>query len=693
MLCLYVYLLTSPNHVRMTLDRAHAAVVDGSSTPIMRESPTIEGWQAESCNVDEEYRFNDPGGQYLLYYVDDDGTAVKGDNTLTFTPSKTGTYKVGLLHASGFGVVTVKRTELTVEPRPPPPSPPSPPPPSPSPPPPPKVPADGPQTPPLPTPPPPSPLSPSPSPLAPSPLPPPPRPPPPPFMPVPLRYRTRAHQFHIYGTLGVIGIVFPLSILLTHYASCLSHMFRKVLHATLQVVGAGFLYVAVIPMIEMPDDGTNIRRVHKLLGFTLLYGATPLMFLSRYKPLKRWHTRIGRVVLITFAVQVVLGAHKYDDRTILMVAYALLAFYFVYGIASEMWGYPSMTQFIRRNQNGSYSIVGCERDVLPVGSGWSSYLNKTIFSRKQFFMRELSGKYANGYWGAGTTIGALQHALARENMTLSSHPSILGATLGSWVFTNSHGNGGELWTPCIGKVVVYDTHDCTVRTVNRHNYFSDAKTIEQQRRYVVLEVEIRPVENVQCFQEVFDVNTVDDAARFFDKTTYLRAIFVDKHSATCFTWTRNAKTYINYFGYLFPAGLFGTKLLPHWIVCCLPKKIWSRPMSLRKANDFVGTTPPYFTGIFAYCYTNVEVFLTVRMNAKTLYRLCEDLRTFLTDGRCEVRFEGNKLCLDFAMLAQNYEPVFRFVSSVFGDTTRVAIHKGKYQVSTAPLSEFRDRPP
>ena len=50
-----------------------------------------------------------------------------------------------------------------------------------------------------------------------------------------------------------------------------------------------------------------------------------------------------------------------------------------------------------------------------------------------------------------------------------------------------------------------------------------------------------------------------------------------------------------------------------------------------------------------------------------------------------MRYEGSKVCLDFALRTKNYEPVFRFLASVFGPDARVSVHKGKYQVPTAPL--------
>ena len=59
-------------------------------------------------------------------------------------------------------------------------------------------------------------------------------------------------------------------------------------------------------MADMPDDGTMLRRSHKIFGYTLLYGGVPATcsLLARWK---RWHTDVGRMLLVAFSIQVFLG--------------------------------------------------------------------------------------------------------------------------------------------------------------------------------------------------------------------------------------------------------------------------------------------------------------------------------------------------------------------------------------------------
>lgn len=500
-------------------------------------------------------------------------------------------------------------------------------------------------------------------------------------------YALDAHRVHAYGALTLVGILFFVSVVTTHFATCMTRMSRKILHAVLQSGATVALYAVAVPVLTLPNDGS--MHIHKAFGFALLFGGLPLMFLSRYSSLKKWHVLLGKLVLVALSVQCCLGAWMYGHATLLAFACTSSVLYVMYIVASERVPHPSVSEWIRREADGTYHVVEEQRDVKIVGSGWATFLNKDVVTRREYSVRHLTGRYANGRWGAGTTIAALQGELGRAHQSVASHPSVLGATLGGWIFTHSHGNGGESWSRPFGSIVVYDTHAGRVLTLDSpQKAFRDAKTIEEQRRYIILEVEVKAVEDEQCLQQVFALHAEKDYRRFFGKNVLLRAVFVDANDATCLTWTRTDERTTNRLAYLFPIGLFATKILPHGITRCIPPTIWTRTMSLRQANNFVGFDPPYFTGLFAYLYTNVEVFVTLPLTAKRLKELCEHLQSFFgtqCGGRCEVRYEDARICMDFALLTQNYQPVFQSLEAFFGRGTRVSIHKGKYQVVTHPL--------
>jgi hypothetical protein len=494
-------------------------------------------------------------------------------------------------------------------------------------------------------------------------------------------------ETHKYGMLFILGILFPLSILTVANGTCFTRMFRKIWHATLQTAGVFCMYFFSIPMMRLPDDGTLIRETHKVLGYFILFGGLPLMILSRYGVLKAWHKVLGKTMMLVFAVEALLGALKNNEVVWIVVTLLILAVYGVYILRGKQ--HPDILEFVTRTADGQYVILesfDAHSDaILPVGSGWSSYLNKQIWTRKQYSLTSLKGRYSKGIWGAGTTVAELQSTLKKEGKSVSSHPSVLGATIGSWIFTNSHGNGGELWTSTFGEVTVLDVRARAIRTIkDKKVLFQDQKTIDDQRLYIILDAKVYTVDNALCLQEAFVLRDVGDAARFFDSNTLLRAAFVDAHEALCITWTTtNEMVASNTCSMLFPIGIFGTKILPHCVAQFIPKFVWRRTMTLYDANRFVGSDPPYFTGFFAYFYTNVEIFVKTRVDAAIFFDLCGAMKRFFRSqfaGRCEVRYENGKLCLDFVLMTTNYRPVFDMIYAFFGRKVRLSIHKGKYQV-------------
>ena len=493
-------------------------------------------------------------------------------------------------------------------------------------------------------------------------------------------HNTYEHKVHIYGMIITIGTIFPFSIIMMHYATCFTHMFRKALHTWLQIIGTVTIYIISIPMIKYPDDGTSTRLYHKFFGYILLYAGIPLIFVTRLQSFKKWHKLFGRLLLVSFSVQVMLGSWVYKDTFISVLSYILLGFYILNSIYTHIFDYPSLTNFITKTEDGTYIINKCKEQVLPVGSGWSNYLNKRIHTEKQFFLRQLSGRYKNGNWGAGTSIANIQSTLRKEGKTLSSHPSVLGATVGGWIFTNSHGSGGELWKTTIGKLKVYDTNNCEIIDINNKSIlFSDNKTINEQRRFIVLEAEIKSVNNVDCFRNSFYIKNIKDSKRFFEKDTLLRLIFIDSKNTVCFTWTlKQYSSYSSWLRFVFPPWLFGSKILPPICNSCINPQIWNKRTTLSEGNHF-NIDPPYFTLFFAYFYTNVEYFIKVTITDEGLLILCNRLQQLLktTGGRCDVRYQNKVLYLDFVMILKNYTYVQEFLNKYYINFT---IHKGKYQI-------------
>lgn len=115
-LCLHVMIVFSwPSMLNDA--RARNAVVLGSTSNIMNRSPNIKVFLNEQILLGESYTFGGVGSQYKFYWeheTDQNDWHSSYNNQLSMTPSQTGTYYVGLLHASGYGLVTVERVNLTV---------------------------------------------------------------------------------------------------------------------------------------------------------------------------------------------------------------------------------------------------------------------------------------------------------------------------------------------------------------------------------------------------------------------------------------------------------------------------------------------------------------------------------------------------------------------------------------------------
>ena len=288
-------------------------------------------------------------------------------------------------------------------------------------------------------------------------------------------------------------------------------------------------------------------------------------------------------------------------------------------------------------------------------------------------MRKLAGEYENGMWGAGTTIGSLQATLKKRGLTVASHPSVLGATLGSWIFTNSHGSGGGRWTPTLGKIKVFDTETCGVKLLaDKETIFNDQQTTKQQRRYIVL----RP--SIDTRRTVLPSRVrIAYASGFID--SWIRRLFAAHFRRRAQRFVRSRVPLCdghttNVLGSVFPFGYFGSKLLPTLLTWWIHPNIWNRVTTLSRANHLI-SDPPYYTGLVAYMYTNFECFIKIQLNPEMLLGICNEIRDLFKRqrGRCEIRYEGRTLFLDFVVLCRNTRVVMSWKESLV-----VHITKGKY---------------
>lgn len=85
--------------------------------------------------------------------------------------------------------------------------------------------------------------------------------------------------------------------------------------------------------------------------------------------------------------------------------------------------------------------------IRVVGSGWGFFLKRGWAQRGRDFnlyMHNFKGRMINGSWRAGTTVKHLHGYLKQRGRVFASQPTMADISVGSWVASGNHGNGGDL---------------------------------------------------------------------------------------------------------------------------------------------------------------------------------------------------------------------------------------------------------
>lgn len=342
--------------------------------------------------------------------------------------------------------------------------------------------------------------------------------------------------------------------------------------------------------------------------------------------------------------------------------------------------------------------------MIPVGAGWSFYLNKSHVNGKVLLTHDMAGLQSNGRWGSGTRIKDVQKSLTSSGLTLTSYPSSESGTLGGWIASGSHGSGGTLWKSNFDRITVKDLY--TGQTFDAHvkDIFNDRKTIDEQHRYLIMDVEIYPVENVWCKKQAYKINEIADVAFFLKTESYLRMVQVGKRGIMGLLWTpldvdpdtidHTDPHFGSQVGLWIQADLLSIvqsskSRYEDWFEFPVePKRNFTSKIRLSDANAFTCESPNVATPI-GLLFRNFEVFvLEYTITDDVLFKLCNaiaDVFTLHVNGRCEVRCGKSKLFLDFVVLrTDNFTAIFETILSVLGPV-EIVLHKGKAQVDTYPF--------
>jgi len=493
---------------------------------------------------------------------------------------------------------------------------------------------------------------------------------------------------NVAGALATLLVFFLPSVAFVRFASEYSAMARKIVHSSLQLLGTAVLLATAVPTLALPAHGA-LETTHRYVGGAVVGVIIPFVYVTRLPRFRRFHRTAGWTAAFGVCIYAVLAASLHLDRPALVsLATGAAGSFAALHVLSRCAKRTTMDDFVRRLPDGSYEVRQRAGDVVPVpvGAGWSQYLNKTT-RQVSVPTTALSGRYSQSTWGAGTSIRAVQSALRKEGKTLPSHPSVNGATLGGWVFTDAHGSGGTAPADPFGRVVFLDTVAREIRRAPR-SFF---QTADVRRNVVILEVEVLSVDDVVCYRQAYDVRSVADCRRFLSEPSLLRMIFVDDRQTLCYSWTTQppAAGLHRYTDSFVPPWL--AMLLPSRVSARIPRRWWSKQTTLSAANSFA-PDPPYWTGAVARLYTNFEVFIDRPLTGAELLSLCTCLRAlFLGElrGRCEVRYHARVLFLDVSMTAGPPERFFEALSRTLGAQTAVRVHAGKYPVDTRPLRRVR----
>lgn len=334
--------------------------------------------------------------------------------------------------------------------------------------------------------------------------------------------------------------------------------------------------------------------------------------------------------------------------------------------------------------------------ILPVGSGWSFFLDKNRRKGRLVDTSHMSGQMPNGRWRAGTRIKDIQKHLRNTGKTLFSYPSIENGTLGGWIASGSHGSGGTLWKSSIGKIRVRDLQTSRTFETDANELYSKDKTLDECDGYMILDVEVLPHDDVWCNKYVFKVLHEDDCRHFFEADSYLRMLQLGRRGAMALMWVPKfcETSHVDpHFGsqtalYLQAdiASIFQSSDARKTSWFHFPIEAKHKFSSLIRLSDANMFTPePYFLWTpLGLLYKNFEFYIFVEVSSTLLWSVSQticDAFTTRFHGRCELRCGKNLLFLDFVVHKDDcHHDVYRMVRSLFDDkSVRIRLHRGKFQ--------------
>lgn len=333
-----------------------------------------------------------------------------------------------------------------------------------------------------------------------------------------------------------------------------------------------------------------------------------------------------------------------------------------------------------------------DKNPTVVGSAWGFFLQRRSACGPVLSLRNYVGHVGHGeWWAAGTTIrDVCDHYLA-QSVTLPSHPSIDSITIGAWLATGSHGNGGNAGKP--SSSVVH-----TVKLVHIAKKSTKYVTYDKMRimvdndDWIVTWVKFHNlVDNVWLRKDAFTVNSPGTAARWLREGAVLRVLFVGAaRDGLGIRWDKlrpgDRCDHVDPHCCSRCATFVQADVCSAVCGCREPYEMWRGVTTLRNANRWTPRIYPIETLIAVVGgVMNFELVFRMVLTNHTLYEMCNALRDMHKDigGRTEIRFGTEVVFWDLSLQHSFFEPV-RLLSE-FG-VKQAAFHPGKYNPRCESMS-------
>lgn len=331
----------------------------------------------------------------------------------------------------------------------------------------------------------------------------------------------------------------------------------------------------------------------------------------------------------------------------------------------------------------------------PVGSGWNAYLQRQapprpvhlhLFCNDTPLFKMYEGVRSEHWWRAGTTLGTVAAYYKTKNKAFGSLPSVESITLGSWVWSGSHGSSGSTGIPSNAAFgyVRFLTRTRGIQTVPYKDFQKDEALVIL---YISFDLK-KLVSNIWLHKRAISIDheAPSQGVAEWLQPSFQRAIFVGKRIIGL-QWSKSK------------IGTEEEHRDPHccsrfclWIQadpcnavcgCCWePLHKYASQVQLYEVNRFV--PPVWRLSIFAIAgcgHYNCEIFCRVPLTIEPLdfftklTKRCYDAHAE-NGGRTELRYTGKVVFVDIAM-QRGFDNIFKILEQLGVD--RYALHEGKLQ--------------